>query len=1032
MRDLGLGRRRAPRLLVGGLALLAAGLLGTVGAQDTSRAAAPTEVTVTVESLETNTNIDNLSQADFFAKVTVDGETSKGPTRANDDRIEPDWPVTHTTDKTGEIPIEIEVVDEDDFLNGADDSIQTTSAILDLSDCQVSGTFNQTSVGDCGQTLADGSPSDGVELEFRVEAEPPASVAGLNVRCAHDPLWPDSGDQVTVTAEALDGSLASRNADEVQVWVDDPAAFTDPDTPAHTATGVQSTTHTTDPLDGVKEFSYGCTVIDDGEEVFTGWRTVAVGGPHPDEHGSGAAPVMAPTTKAGGLDIVFVADEDNYSGASDQNFQDDVRDLIKDGYFSADGNVNISSFLENQDAVNFWIASETGNARSSSCDHEHPSVSWADAMGVLHTNTFRDCAPGGERVFSSEPTSLGTAVHETGHRPFGLADEYPADGSTGDGGYFELETKPNVYDQEEDCKRDKPTLAGGSTSCRSFTEADVWFLGDDTWFTPEPTSDDLMLDDSPWQARPADERRMNWIFGLCRSAECGADHLDEQTGDIESNQEAPTDPREDEPPELRAAAEQTDDKVTVVELRFTGRDRVETVDTRVEYGRLPARVGNPPLLRTAVTGRPEGQSQLLDVARAWHPLWQFQSRWVCRNESHTMDDTFDPPICHGPGEILYEAERVESREIADEAVGRFVVPFSPDMRTFRVWDVAAGDDALDDDPDDALTEVDLEPALVEFCNDHPDDEQCAEYEGPSASDDTDRDDGDLVVLPGESITVDVLANDANPDGDPLSVTGFPDPPANGDADVNDDDTVTYTPDSGFTGEDSFTYRIADPAGATDVGSVTVTVQPDEPETVAACPQDAVPDAGFTDTAGNVHAFNIDCIAWHGITQGTTADTYSPAQQVRRDQMASFLARLLDEAGLSLPAAQDQGFGDVDGNPHAERINQLAELGITEGVRPDAYAPAQRVRRDQMASFLVRAYERLDQAELAAPASGFTDTAGNPHGTNIDKAAAAGFTEGVTADAYAPANPVRRDQMASFLARTLEQGANDGHVTPPSS
>ena len=47
---------------------------------------------------------------------------------------------------------------------------------------------------------------------------------------------------------------------------------------------------------------------------------------------------------------------------------------------------------------------------------------------MFHTDNFRDCAPGGERVFSTEPGSFGTILHESGHRPFGLADEYCCDG----------------------------------------------------------------------------------------------------------------------------------------------------------------------------------------------------------------------------------------------------------------------------------------------------------------------------------------------------------------------------------------------------------------------------------------------------------------------------------------------------------------------------------------------------------------------------------------------------------------------------
>ncbi len=70
--------------------------------------------------------------------------------------------------------------------------------------------------------------------------------------------------------------------------------------------------------------------------------------------------------------------------------------------------------------------------------------------------------------------------------------------------------------------------------------------------------------------------------------------------------------------------------------------------------------------------------------------------------------------------------------------------------------------------------------------------------------------------------IDVLANDSDDDG-PLSVVAVSGP-ANGTAAVAaDGGSVTYTPDPGFTGTDSFTYTAADPFGGTGTGTVTVIV-----------------------------------------------------------------------------------------------------------------------------------------------------------------------------------------------------------------
>jgi hypothetical protein len=56
--------------------------------------------------------------------------------------------------------------------------------------------------------------------------------------------------------------------------------------------------------------------------------------------------------------------------------------------------------------------------------------------------------------------------------------------------------------------------------------------------------------------------------------------------------------------------------------------------------------------------------------------------------------------------------------------------------------------------------------------------------------------------------VNVLANDFDPNGDPLTVTVI-EQPSNGTATVNPDKTVTYVPDSNFVGLDTFRYRICD-------------------------------------------------------------------------------------------------------------------------------------------------------------------------------------------------------------------------------
>ncbi len=74
------------------------------------------------------------------------------------------------------------------------------------------------------------------------------------------------------------------------------------------------------------------------------------------------------------------------------------------------------------------------------------------------------------------------------------------------------------------------------------------------------------------------------------------------------------------------------------------------------------------------------------------------------------------------------------------------------------------------------------------------------------------------------VTIDVTANDSDPNGDVLTITSFTDP-ANGTVTLVDG-ALVYTPNEGFSGEDTFTYQICDNDGLCDEATVTVTVTDD--------------------------------------------------------------------------------------------------------------------------------------------------------------------------------------------------------------
>ncbi len=64
--------------------------------------------------------------------------------------------------------------------------------------------------------------------------------------------------------------------------------------------------------------------------------------------------------------------------------------------------------------------------------------------------------------------------------------------------------------------------------------------------------------------------------------------------------------------------------------------------------------------------------------------------------------------------------------------------------------------------------------------------------------------------PGQSVVIGIILNDFDPDGDSISICVAPlSPPANGTVVNNNDGTVTYTPNQGYVGVDSFSYVLCD-------------------------------------------------------------------------------------------------------------------------------------------------------------------------------------------------------------------------------
>ncbi|WP_157041780.1 M15 family metallopeptidase [Nitriliruptor alkaliphilus] len=115
----------------------------------------------------------------------------------------------------------------------------------------------------------------------------------------------------------------------------------------------------------------------------------------------------------------------------------------------------------------------------------------------------------------------------------------------------------------------------------------------------------------------------------------------------------------------------------------------------------------------------------------------------------------------------------------------------------------------------------------------------------------------------------------------------------------------------------------------------------------------------------------------------------------------------------------------DAHTHADAIDCLHGLAVIRGRLVDAFEPATSLRRDQMATIIAGSIEAAG-GRLPAPDRGaFPDVSSGPHRDAIERLAAAGIVEGRADGSYAPGAHVPRGQMTAFLVR-----AHD-HVLGPS-
>ncbi len=204
----------------------------------------------------------------------------------------------------------------------------------------------------------------------------------------------------------------------------------------------------------------------------------------------------------------------------------------------------------------------------------------------------------------------------------------------------------------------------------------------------------------------------------------------------------------------------------------------------------------------------------------------------------------------------------------------------------------------------------------------------------------------------------------------------------------------------------------------------------------ACPPGQVPRSGFGDTAGTTHAASIDCLRWWGVTSGLTPTRFQPGGNVSRGQMATFLAKWIDDvaargSGRALGSDTSHPFTDVPtGHTHGASIARLHRAGVISGTSRTTYAPNDPVTRAQTASLVRGAVEYVTGSQLAAGRDTFIDDNTSPHEPSIDRLSNVGVISGTRAFEFTPGAPVSRGAMASLVMRASDLLVEQGRVSPP--
>ena len=206
------------------------------------------------------------------------------------------------------------------------------------------------------------------------------------------------------------------------------------------------------------------------------------------------------------------------------------------------------------------------------------------------------------------------------------------------------------------------------------------------------------------------------------------------------------------------------------------------------------------------------------------------------------------------------------------------------------------------------------------------------------------------------------------------------------------------------GDNKYTFQM--PSGKVEI-EVSFTKIEEEPTPTP------TPGTGFVDVPTN--AYYADAVKWaveNGVTEGTSANTFSPDMSCTRAQMVTFLWRA---AGSPAPKSTVNPFTDVQsGAYYYDAVLWAVEQGITSGTSATTFAPDVICTRAQAVTFLYRA-----AGSPAVTGGSFADVAADAYYADaVAWAVSENITAGTGGNLFSPDVACTRAQIVTFLYRYM--------------